>query len=52
VENELLALKVRDSRGFRGYSAPENFEKFGTLRMHSLEQELGYLNRKGNTNCR
>ena len=50
MENELLAPKVQHSRGSRGMP-PENFENLGLLECISciLEQELGYLNRKGNT---
>jgi len=44
----------QDSRGVRGYSSLENFENVGLLECISciLEQELGYLNRTGNTNHR
>ena len=52
MENELLAPKVQNSREVRGYAPPENFENLGLLECISciLEQELGYLNRKGNAN--
>ena len=51
MENELLAPKLQNLRGIRGYAPPENLENLGLLECISciLEQELGYLNRKGNT---
>jgi len=52
VENELLMPKARDPRGVRGYAPLGDFENLDLLECISciLEQELGYLNRTGNTN--